>query len=711
MAPSRIVWPDKPLSQLVGAKLHGNGAHSNGARLSKKAIVFHDERLFWDSSFNSYSEAPGLHREISGFSAYAVSALAYACMRFRSQKLTEAPLWVAEETDDGDVWVDDHELSEVLEQPNPDMEMADLLECLSLYLDVTGRALLVKTRDNGKRVARLYPFSGDEFTVEQADGRLYGKFRVNTSRGKQTYGPEDVVFFKNTDPRSPLDGLGPLDAALAHLNISDSMRRAVSANLRNAARPGAVLNFPNGIADPAMADRVKSEFRTNFAGVQNDGRLMISEGTDQPIQWLKSGINELAFGPVQDDVEATVCSVFEVHPVLVHTKLGLTANAGLADTMKPALDLFYDRFYFPTTRKIEKTLTRSLLREADPNPLRFIRFDTSKIAALQDDQGDKIEEANNATGFWTLNEQRTHTGRDALDDERGDEIRVRSAPGTQPVAEAVKSVTVSSPPREPAPPAAQKSQRKADARKRLWSKFDVKARRGEAAYQREAEEQFAREKSAVIKRLSGSTDATIQAALRKLEDAYGKDGEYYVEWIERYEKLIATTFNVAGEDLAAEVGFDFDLENPRVQAAIQKRVNKLTGNVTDTTYQSIKDEVAEARSSGEGTAQIADRIRDKVFGDEITKSRATTIARTETVGALNHGELVAARESGVIASKEWLSQGDRRVRESHENIDGERVPLEETFGNGLRHPGDQAGSADEVCNCRCTVLYSDEEPT
>ncbi|MEO7889172.1 MAG: phage minor head protein, partial [Vicinamibacterales bacterium] len=112
---------------------------------------------------------------------------------------------------------------------------------------------------------------------------------------------------------------------------------------------------------------------------------------------------------------------------------------------------------------------------------------------------------------------------------------------------------------------------------------------------------------------------------------------------------------------------------------------------------------------GEGTQQIANRIRTDVFNDEITKARATTIARTETIGALNEGEQIAAQESGIVQSKEWLSQGDARVRDGHD-IDGEIVPLDGFFSNGLEYPGDQRGDAGNVINCRCTTLFSDEEP-
>jgi uncharacterized protein YoaH (UPF0181 family) len=246
-------------------------------------------------------------------------------------------------------------------------------------------------------------------------------------------------------------------------------------------------------------------------------------------------------------------------------------------------------------------------------------------------------------------------------------------------------------------------------RDRLWKKFDTKAKREESKYETEAQAQFEREKASVLKRFEGATDATILAALEKIRFAYTKqDGQYHLEWLKRYEKLIEQTINVAGSDLGAELGFDFHLSNPKVQVAVLNRVNKLTKGVTDTTYEKIRDVVSEGLSKGEGTAQIAKRIREDVFGGEITKARATTIARTETIGALSEGEFIAAEESGVIRSKEWLTQGDSRVRHSHEEIDGQKQPLHAAFSNGLQYPGDQKGEADEVINCRCSLLYHDQ---
>ena len=40
-------------------------------------------------------------------------------------------------------------------------------------------------------------------------------------------------------------------------------------------------------------------------------------------------------------------------------------------------------------------------------------------------------------------------------------------------------------------------------------------------------------------------------------------------------------------------------------------------------------------------------------------------------------------------------------RRDHRRMDGETVPIDAKFSNGLRFPRDPDGPADEVINCRC----------
>ncbi len=81
---------------------------------------------------------------VTARTAMAAYALCYACLRYRATKLAEPPIWIVDESDQGEKWLKgEHPLSTVLETPNLDMEMQELLDIVSLYLDTTGACLLV----------------------------------------------------------------------------------------------------------------------------------------------------------------------------------------------------------------------------------------------------------------------------------------------------------------------------------------------------------------------------------------------------------------------------------------------------------------------------------------------------------------------------------------------------------------------------------------
>ena len=57
------------------------------------------------------------------------------------------------------------------------------------------------------------------------------------------------------------------------------------------------------------------------------------------------------------------------------------------------------------------------------------------------------------------------------------------------------------------------------------------------------------------------------------------------------------------------------------------------------------------------------------------------------------------------AFKTWHTMGDSRVRPSHQHVNGETVQLDKDFSNGIDHPSDRSGPAEETHNCRCWLTY------
>jgi uncharacterized protein with gpF-like domain len=201
----------------------------------------------------------------------------------------------------------------------------------------------------------------------------------------------------------------------------------------------------------------------------------------------------------------------------------------------------------------------------------------------------------------------------------------------------------------------------------------------------------------------------IDAAELKIAAAFAIGGMFYRQWYNRFRPLVAKTMAKA-EAPAVRVGI-LSPTSPQMLAAIQRRTAKLAGSVTETTKQQIRAVIAQARIDGVGVSELATRIRAQVFADTITTARATTIARTETVGALNEGAMLKARQGGVFRSKQWVSQRDGRVRSSHRAAESAGwIPIEQPYSNGLDYPHAPGAPADEVVNCRCSQMFSDLPP-
>jgi HK97 family phage portal protein len=340
--------------------------------------------------------------------AMAVYSLCYACLRYRATKLAEAPVWVSEESDEGKKWIEgEHPLSNLLEMPNPDMAMSDLITLISLYLDTTGACLLVLNRDNAGRVASMYPYARDEFAVEPANGRLYGQFRIQTLTGNEMRGPDDVIYLRYPHSRNIYEVLSPTDVALQHIRLGRDMVTAIKSALRNSVRPGGIVTVEGELSDEGFT-RMRQEIKQNYEGVYNTGTTVLFEGGATYQAAMGATLKDMALGPLQEDVESAICAAYGLHPVLVGGKVGIQATSGMSDSIKPLTDKAYDEVIIPRWSYIERAFTRNLLRPIDPRPRRFLRFDKSKIRALQVDMTARVEEAAGMVGFATINEQRAH---------------------------------------------------------------------------------------------------------------------------------------------------------------------------------------------------------------------------------------------------------------------------------------------------------------
>jgi len=144
--------------------------------------------------------------------------------------------------------------------------------------------------------------------------------------------------------------------------------------------------------------------------------------------------------------------------------------------------------------------------------------------------------------------------------------------------------------------------------------------------------------------------------------------------------------------------------------------------ISEATRRQITGAIERGLTEGLSLPEIADDLRARA--PDIGEVRAMIIARTETHSASMYASTESAKRSTVPLVKEWVSVEDGRVRDfgegdgvvdafSHRAMNGVQVPLDDPFtvpmSNGLQEkmmfPGDPAGSAGNVINCRCSQVY------
>jgi hypothetical protein len=185
-------------------------------------------------------------------------------------------------------------------------------------------------------------------------------------------------------------------------------------------------------------------------------------------------------------------------------------------------------------------------------------------------------------------------------------------------------------------------------------------------------------------------------------------------WERAVSDIIVTAIIPIMDRAYAELfGRDFSWrERPNVVSYLAGVRNRLAG-VPGEVFDLVSGQIAAGVTLGEGIPEISDRVEVVLSTTDTERwpNRAVVIARTETLGALNGSRTDAFQAFGAETEEElermWLSTIDTRTRPTHVLADQQRTGLTEPFmvgGFALMSPGDPAGPAAEVIQCRCTTL-------
>lgn len=174
--------------------------------------------------------------------------------------------------------------------------------------------------------------------------------------------------------------------------------------------------------------------------------------------------------------------------------------------------------------------------------------------------------------------------------------------------------------------------------------------------------------------------------------------------------IVETTINEEINTTAGLLGApEGSIDSLEISAGWIRNLETHIRGINSTTERLVREAIIEGLEAGENLRDIARRI-EAVFENSGT-FRSLVIARTEILGATNYASFSVYNRMGV-PFKGWLTTMDGRQRDTHGDANGQIRQVSEPFDVGdskLMYPGDPAGSAREVINCRCTIVPEYQE--
>lgn len=579
--------------------------------------------------------------------------------------------------------VNEHPLLEVLNNPNPIQTRFDLWELTWTYLELTGNSYWFKARDGLGVVRELWPIRPD-LMKPVPDEREILKGYLWRFRGKEiAFKVEEIVHLMYPNPLSMWIGLGSLEAARFVFDTDKFMRDWNIETFKNKARPDGVLETDLYLQGDDI-ERIKTAWNKAYGGVSNAHRLAILQaGTKyKPLSLTPQQLDFL------ESQKASKADIFEMFGI-PRAVAGIVedVNRANAETSKA---VFAENTILPKLCKMEARLTKNLAQPVDSRL--FFKY----ADPVPEDREFKLKEReSNLRNFITdVNEERAAQGLQSAPWGEGPWMPFNliqfGGGGSADQQARVKIV--------------KESRRELlfnpEFRLISWKQFDAISRSQINAFRLQIRRLFATQEREVLGNLrqhfKSAKDATIDFELFDMEKWLKKFGD---DLDKNFKAAILAGAKKGIADIGAES--EFDLNSPLVQAFLQDKEFKFTFAVNNTTEKKLRTELTAGLEADETIEQLSRRVQ-KVFGfaDEV---RAPRIAATEVNTSVNFGVHDAYRQSDIVQQKNWLSQRDGNVRDSH-NIDFEIVNLSELFSNGLMYPGDPNGDASEIINCRCTTL-------
>ena len=503
------------------------------------------------------------------------------------------------------------------------------------------------------------------------------------------YSPREIYHSKYFNPSNAMRGLAPLEAAQLPAGVEFLTQK----HWQNVMKRGGFLTgilTSEGYVDPEHMEDIKRQWDRLYGGV---------EGTrSSGIAYLQGNTKYQQIGLTPHDADYVeqakltreqICEAFRVPKTLI----GVVEDANYSNAQEMTFSYFVQTI-FPKLRLLEEDLNEIVLPRFGDGYV--AKFDIDSIPIVQEMYLNRAQKLSALAGgpILTRNEAREFIDRRPL--MGGDQILEPSAYGPGPIARP-----------EPARSRLASPTKFINDPERMAKRQTVLV--GMESYEKEAladwKGHLDKQEARVLRKFQAQAKAVSKAP--DFTEIY--DDELELEMTRQLVlKILLEITGKQGQralnELPPSSADEFLVSDPAVMDWLEAQAYAEGVLVQGRTATLLSEAYNAAVEAGATVQEITSAISEMF---ELRRFESARIARTEASRAYNFSTHAAWQQSGIVESQQWLTAGDEAVRDAHADADGQVAGMGEAFdvgGESLEYPGDPAGSAENVINCRCGLM-------
>ena len=239
-----------------------------------------------------------------------------------------------------------HQLLDILRQPNPTHAMGEFFQAVYHYRLISGNAFIQAVGPKDAPPRELHLLRPDRMAVIAGKGAMPAGYRYSVGEQSVDFpvdritGRSRILHLKSFHPLNDWYGLSPVEAAAYSIDQHNQSGAWNQALLQNGARPSGALVVRadagvGGVLSEEQYSRVKQQIDEQFTGAANAGRPLLLEGG---LDWKEMSLTpkDMDFIEAKNASARDIALAFGVPPQL----LGIPGDNTYANMQESRLALW-----------------------------------------------------------------------------------------------------------------------------------------------------------------------------------------------------------------------------------------------------------------------------------------------------------------------------------------------------------------------------------